>query len=111
MPDIVNFDVKQLIRVCCNDPSLRAEIEAALAEPPLPVRTPVANVSEGEQVFAARLRTDRDRGPGEAGFVMRDSLGWVTARLVEIVQTEPDASTISADSMADQLRMLNKPKP
>ena len=110
MPDTVNFDVKQLIRVCLNDPSLRAEIEAALTEGPLPVRTPVAHVNEGNQVFAARLRTDRDREPGAAGFAMRDSLGWVTARLTEIVQTDADASTISADSMAEKLK-LNKPKP
>jgi hypothetical protein len=109
MPDMVTFDMKQLVRACMTDPSLRAEIEAALRDEPLPIRTAVANVNEGNQVFAARLRTNSEKSPGDPGFVLRDTLGWVTARLTEIVQTEPDASTISADSMADRLR-LNKPK-
>ncbi len=108
MPQTLSFDLKQLVRVCLNDPDLRAEIVAALAEDPLPVRSPVANVTEGAAVFAALLRTDREKAPGDAGFLARDSLGWVTGKLQEIVQTDSDASTITTDSMAERMR---KPQP
>jgi hypothetical protein len=104
MPDSISFDLEQLIRVCLNDPDLRTAVNAALDQGPLPVRTPCVHVVEGEQVFAALLRTDREKAPGDAGFIARDSLGWVAGKLSEIVQTEPDASTISAEQMAERLK-------
>jgi len=103
MPDSVSFDLKQLIRVCLNDPDLKSEIESALAEGPLPVRTPVVNVSDGEQSFQAMLKANREKSPGEAGFLVRDNLGWASGRLTEIIKTDHDASTISAEQMAEKL--------
>ncbi len=103
MPEQLSFDLKQLVRVCLNDPDLRAEIFAGIDEGPLPVRTPIANVTEGEQVFSALVRTSREKGPGESGFLVRDGLGWLAARLSEVITTAPDASTMSADQMASQL--------
>ncbi|HTL33269.1 MAG TPA: hypothetical protein VL326_09100 [Kofleriaceae bacterium] len=103
MPDSVSFDLKQLIRVCLNDSDLKAEIESALAEGPLPVRTPVVNVSDGEQTYQSMLKTNRDKSPSDAGFIVRDSLGWVAGRLTEIIKTDHDASTISAEHMAEKL--------
>lgn len=103
MPDSVSFDLKQLVRVCLNDPDLRAEIFAAIDAGPLPVRTPVVHVAEGEQTFNAMLKSDRNKSPGDPGFLVRDTLGWVSGRLSEIIKTEHDASTISAEQMAEKL--------
>jgi hypothetical protein len=103
MPDSVSFDLKQLVRVCLNDPDLRAEIFAAIDAGPLPVRTPVVHVTDGEQTFSAMLKSDRNKNPGDPSFLVRDGLGWVSGRLTEIVQTEHDASTISAEQMAEKL--------
>lgn len=103
MPDSVSFDLKQLVRVCLNDPDLKKDIEAALAEGALPVRSPIANVADGEQSFQAMLKTNRAKSPGDAGFVARDSLGWLSARLTEVIKTEHDASTISAEQAAGKL--------
>ena len=103
MPDQVSFDLKQLVRVCLNDPDLRAEIFAAIDEGPLPVRTPIANVTESEQVYSAMVRSNREKAPGDSGFLVRDNLGWMTAKLSEVVATAPDASTISADQMRSML--------
>jgi hypothetical protein len=103
MPDSVSFDLKQLVRVCLNDPDLRVEILAALEEGPLPVRTPVAHVADGTQTFSAMLKSDRNKNPGDSTFIVRDGLGWVSGRLSEIVTTEHDASTISAEQMAEKL--------
>jgi hypothetical protein len=105
MPDQLSFDLKQLIRVCLNDPDLRAEIFAAIDEGPLPVRTPIANVREGDDTFSALVRSNREKSPGDEGFIVRDQLGWLTAKLSEVVKTAPDASTMSADQMAAQLGM------
>ncbi len=103
MPDSVSFDLKQLIRVCLNDPDLRAEVFAAIDQGPLPVRTPCVHVSDGEQTFQATLKSDRNKSPGDAGFVSRDGLGWVSGRLTEVIKTEHDASTMSAEEMAKKL--------
>lgn len=103
MPDSVSFDLKQLVRVCLNDPDLRGEIFAAIDAGPLPVRTPVVHVADGEQTFSAILKSDRNKNPGDPSFILRDNLGWVTGRLSEIVTTEHDASTISAEQMAEKL--------
>src|SRR5689334_15597971 len=103
MPDSVSFDLKQLVRVCLNDPDLRGEIFAAIDAGPLPIRTPVVNVSDGEQTFQAILKSDRNKNPGDPSFILRDALGWVSGRLSEIVQTDHDASTISAEQMAEKL--------
>jgi hypothetical protein len=103
MPDQLTFDLKQLVRVCLNDPELRAEIFAGIDAGPLPVRTPVATVKDGDQSFSAIVRVDREKSPGDEGFVVRDGLGWLTAKLSEVVSAAPDASTMSADHMASQL--------
>jgi hypothetical protein len=103
MPDSVSFDLKQLVRVCLNDPDLRAEIFAAIDAGPLPVRTPVVHVAEGAQSYQAMLKSDRNKNPGDPSFIVRDNLGWVSGRLSEIVSTEHDASTISAEQMAEKL--------
>jgi hypothetical protein len=103
MPDQLTFDLKQLVRVCLNDPELRAEIFAGIDEGPLPVRTPVATVKDGAQSFSAVIRVDREKNPGDPHFVARDSLGWLTARLSEVVAAAHDASTMSADQVASQM--------
>ena len=103
MPDQLSFDLKHLVRVCLNDPELRAEIFAAIDEGPLPVRTPVAIVKDGDQSYEAVVRTDREKSPGDAHFVMRDGMGWIPARLSEVVSAAHDASTMSADQLAAQL--------
>ena len=103
MPDSVSFDLKQLVRVCLNDPDLRAEVFAAIDQGPLPVRTPCVHVTDGEQTFQATLKSDRNKSPDEPGFISRDALGWVSGRLTEIITTEHDASTMSAEEMAKKL--------
>ncbi|MFT3696136.1 MAG: hypothetical protein QM831_23560 [Kofleriaceae bacterium] len=103
MPEQLSFDLKQLVRVCLNDPDLRAEIFAAIDAGPLPVRTPVATVKDGETTFSAIIKVNREKSPGEDGFVSRDNLGWLTARLSEVVSSAPDASTMSADQVASQM--------
>jgi hypothetical protein len=105
MPDSVSFDLKQLVRVCLNDPDLRGEIFAAIDAGPLPVRTPVVHVKEGDKTFEAMLKSDRNKNPGDPSFLLRDALGWISGRLTEIVTTEHDASTISAEQMAEKLGM------
>ena len=55
MPDSVSFDLKQLVRVCLNDPDLRAEVFAAIDQGPLPVRTPCVHVAEGVSVESQAL--------------------------------------------------------
>ncbi len=103
MPDSVSFDLKQLVRVCLNDPDLRGDILAAIEQGPLPVRTPVVHVANGEQTFQAILKSDRNKNPGDPTFILRDGLGWVSGRLTEIVTADHDASTISAEQMAEKL--------
>ena len=104
MPELFSFDLTQLVRVCLNDPDLRAELTAALEAGSLPVRTACAHVTEGDRVYAAVLKTDRNKSPGDAGFVGRDQLGWVSGRLIEIIESAPDAATMSADALAEQLK-------
>jgi hypothetical protein len=87
MPDQLSFDLKQLVRVCLNDPDLRAEIFAAIDEGPLPVRTPIANVTDGERVFSATVKTG-EKSPGEAGCLVRDELGWMSVTLTEVDDLE-----------------------
>jgi len=103
MPDQLSFDLKHLIRVCLNDPELRADIFAAIEEGPLPVRTPIAVVKDGDQSYEAVLRTDREKSPGDHHFLVRDGMGWLPARLSEVVSASHDASTMSADELAAQL--------
>jgi hypothetical protein len=103
MPDQLSFDLKQLVRICLNDPDLRGEIFAAIDAGPLPVRTPIATVKDGEGTFSAVVRVNREKAPGDDGFIMRDGLGWLTARLTEVVSSAPDASTMSADQVASQM--------
>jgi hypothetical protein len=103
MPELLSFDLKQLVRVCLNDPDLRADVFAAIDEGPLPLRTPCANVVDGDHVYSGIVRSDREKSPGDPGFIAKDNLGWISARLSEVVKTTADASTMSADQVASQL--------
>jgi hypothetical protein len=103
MPDQVTFDLKQLVRVCLNDPELRAEIFAGIDAGPLPVRTQIATVKDGETSYSAIVRVDREKNPGDEGFVVRDGLGWLTAKLTEVAVAAHDASTMSAEQVASQM--------
>jgi hypothetical protein len=103
MPSGFSIDLKQLVRVLLNDPTARAEIEAALAEGPAPVRTSVAQHVELDAPWDVFMRTDRERSPGEAGFLARDAEGRFVAMMREAMQSEPDAKTISAANMAENL--------
>jgi hypothetical protein len=96
MPDQLSFDLKQLVRVCLNDPDLRAEIFAGIDAGPLPVRTAIATVKEGDTTFSAVIRVDRQKAPNDEGFIVRDGLGWLTARLTEVDQSSPEAPTVSS---------------
>ena len=104
MPDQFSFDLKHLVRVCLNDPDLRAEIFAAIDEGPMPVRTPCLHVAEGDKTWSGLLKSDRNKQPGEQGFVVRDNVGWLTGRLTEVVKAEADQSTMTADEMARRLK-------
>lgn len=106
MPDVVTFDLKQLVRVCLNDPELRAEVFRALDEGPLPVRTPFVTVKDLDGVWAGTVRIDREKSPGDDGFIGRDALGWITARLGEVLTTNAEASTMSAEQITSQLGIL-----
>jgi hypothetical protein len=110
MPDIVSFDLRTLIRVCLNDPDLRAEVFSAIDQGPIPVRTTCAHVVEGEQTYQAMVRTDRNKQPGDSGFIVRDGLGWISGRLTEVIKTEHDASTVSAEEMAKRLGTTLSPE-
>jgi hypothetical protein len=104
MPDVLSFDLKQLVRVCLNDPELRAEVMSAIEEGAMPMRTPCASLRDGAAVYSAIVRSDREKQPGDAGFIPRDAVGWVTARLTEVVTASHDAATMSADQLAQQLK-------
>jgi hypothetical protein len=103
MPDSFEFDLKTLVRVCLNDPTAREEVEAALAEGAAPVRESFVKVKEDDRIFVARLRTDRDKEPGTAGFLPRERGGWIAAVLTEAIASEHDASTMSQEQYAKQL--------
>jgi hypothetical protein len=104
MPDSFSFDIKHLVRVCLNDPDLRADIFAAIDEGPMPVRTPCAHVTDGDRTYSGMLKSDREKAPGDPGFLVRDNLGWLSGRLSEVVKAEADQSTITADEMANRLK-------
>ncbi len=104
MPDQFSFDLKHLVRVCLNDPDLRAEIFSAIDEGPMPVRTPCCHVADGEQTWAGVLKSDRNKQPGDHGFLVRDNVGWLTGRLSEVVKAEADQSTITAEEMQRRLK-------
>ncbi|MBP9896818.1 MAG: hypothetical protein KBF28_00460 [Gemmatimonadales bacterium] len=103
MAESFELDVKTLVRVLVNDPSARALLEEALRADPMPVREPVFLVSGGGKVYAARVRTDRSHGPGEAGFIARDARGFLSGSLTEQVAAEHDAKTMSQDQLAKHL--------
>ena len=105
MPDQVSIELKHLVRVCLNDPELRAEIFAGIDEGPMPVRTPFAHVNDGDDVYSAIVKTDREKSPGEPGFIARDGIGWIAGRFTEVVHTHHEASTMSAEQVASQMGM------
>jgi hypothetical protein len=102
MPETFDLDIQTFVRVCLNDPSVRDDITAALAAGPLPVRDPLFLVKHGETTFAARVRTDRNKSPGEAGFLARAN-GRLGGGLSEAMTTDHEASTMSADQLAKSL--------
>jgi hypothetical protein len=97
------IDLKQLVQVCLNDPDAEDMIRAALAEGPAPVRTPVATFEAGDKTWQVVLRTDREREPGESGFLPREADGDLAGPLKELVTSGPEASTMSPQQMAAQL--------
>ncbi len=103
MPETFDFDLESLVRVCLNDPGARAQVERALAAGPLPVREPTVQVREGAKLYVARLKTDREKSPGDDGFLARDTRGRFTGVLTEVVISDHDASTMSQDELAKKL--------
>jgi hypothetical protein len=98
----VTLDLDYLIRLCLNDPSLRARIEHALAQPPAPIRTPCGHLADGQALHGLVLRTNRELEPETTGFVACDPRGWLAIRLVPLVAAEHDASTIMAESSIER---------
>ena len=103
MPDSFNLDLATLIRICLNDPSARADVTAALEAGPLPVRDACFLVKEDDHIFAARVRTDRDKEPGQAGFLVRDHVGRIGGTLAQAMGTDHGAPTMSAEELARSL--------
>jgi hypothetical protein len=99
----LQIDIERLIAACLNDPELRIRIRDALDGPPAPILTVCAFVSDGDQRYAATLKTNRELSPGQEGFVRCDGFGFVSCRIDEVVRAEHDASTISADELAARL--------
>jgi hypothetical protein len=111
MPDTLTFSLKQLVRVCLNDPLLRNQIHNALAEGPLAIRTPCVYVRHDDQAWAAFVQTNREKAPGEPGFIASDDIGWIVSRL-SMIMAAPNAATMTVDDVADQLAVdATKPKP
>lgn len=103
MPETFDLDLQTLIRVCLNDPTARAEVAAALEAGPLPVRDACFLVHEGEQIYAARLRTDREKEPGSEGFLARDASGRFGGTLTQALGSDQHAPTMSAEELARSL--------
>ena len=103
MPETFDLDLATLIRIGLNDPTVRADVRAALEAGPLPVRDAVFLVKEGDRMFAARLRTDRSKAPGDAGFLTRDADGRLGGSLAEAMGTDHGALTMSAEELARSL--------
>src|SRR5262249_50183288 len=103
MPDGFAFDLVTLIRVLANDPSARAQIVAALEAGPAPVRSAIARHTVLDGTWEVLVRTDREREPGQDGFIVRDASGRVLSILREVMQAEHDAKTVSSANMADKL--------
>ena len=103
MPDRFDLDLETLIRVCLNDPATRDVVAAALAAGPLPVRDACFLVHEGDDIYAARLATDRDKEPGQPGFLARDSHGRFHGKLAQALGSDHHAPTMSAEELARSL--------
>jgi hypothetical protein len=97
------FDLPALVRIALNDPTSRAQIEAALEAGPLAVREPAIQVREGDKLFVARVKTDRDKNPGDEGFLVRNEHGWFYGALTEVVISDHDAKTMSQTELARKL--------
>jgi hypothetical protein len=103
MPETFDLDIATFVRICLNDSSVRDDITAALAAGPLPVRDTLFAVKQGDTSYAARVRTDRNKSPGDAGFLVRDG-GRLVGTLVEAAMTSDHAaSTMSAEQLAKSL--------
>ncbi|HVV86780.1 MAG TPA: hypothetical protein VHE35_27165 [Kofleriaceae bacterium] len=103
MPESFDLDLATLIRLCLNDPSTREVVTAALEAGPLPVRDACFLVHDGDEIFAGRLRTDRNKEPGEAGFLVRDKLGRYLGGLSQAMGSDQHAPTMSAEELARSL--------
>ena len=103
MPESFDLDLATLIRIGLNDPSVRADVHAALAAGPLPVRDAVFLITEGDRMFAARLRTDRDKEPGQDGFLQRNQDGRLVGGLTEAMAAHHGALTMTAEELARTL--------
>jgi hypothetical protein len=103
MPDSFDLDLVTLIRICLNDPSAKANVEAALAAGPLPVRDACFLVHQDDQIYAARLLTDRDKEPGTEGFLARDGHGRFHGTLGQALGSDQHAPTMSAEELARSL--------
>lgn len=103
MPDSFDLDLRTLIRICLNDPSAKADIVAALEAGPLPVRDAAFLIKEGEDIYAGRLRTDRDKEPGADGFLARDADGRLGGTLSQALGSDHHAPTMSAEELARSL--------
>ena len=103
MPDSFDLDLGTLVRICLNDPSAREVVTAALEAGPLPVRDAVFLLHEEEHIYAARLRTDRDKEPGDDGFLVRDKLGRYIGNLSQAMGSDQHAPTMSAEELARSL--------
>jgi hypothetical protein len=108
MPAGLAIDLVQLVRVCLNDPSAREEIAAGLAEGPAPIRTSFGLHLQLDGAWDVLVKTDRERAPGDAGFVARDASGRLVTVLFESLRCEPDSSTWSAPRMAERLGMSSE---
>ena len=103
MPDSFDLDLATLIRIGHNDPTVRADVTAALEAGPLPVRDAAFLIREGATIYAARLRTDRDKEPGAAGFLARDAAGRLGGTLTQAMGSDHHAPTMSAEELARSL--------
>ncbi len=105
MPHGFSINVNQLVRVLLNDPSVRAEIYAALEAGPSPVRNVVGNHEQPDGHWDVFVRTDREREPGQKGFLARDDRGHLTTTMREAMQSDAEAPTLSITSVAETLGM------
>ena len=106
MPDRFALELAKLIKVCLNDPGVRAEIQASLEGDPAPVGARCGTVEMNDRLWAVRLQTDRSKAPGEEGFLRRDQDGALQGLFREILASAtPECATMSPEEMAASMNM------